>query len=55
MRKWEMKRTESEEEAEKLLDEGWEPFSADFNFVSNVEGNPLMVTRYMWFKKRVAE
>lgn len=48
MRIWDMKRAESETEAEQLLDAGWEPFSADFVIIDNI-----IVTRYMWFKKRV--
>lgn len=54
MKQWEMKRAESETEAEQLLEAGWEPFSADFNFAGNVEGKPFIVTRYMWFKRKVA-
>lgn len=48
MRIWDMKKADNEDEAEKLLNDGWEPFSVDFTIINNV-----IVTRYMWFKKRV--
>lgn len=53
MREWDIKRADNETEVEQLLDAGWEPFAVDFNFLGNVEGKPFIVTRYMWFKKKV--
>ena len=46
MRNWEMKRADTETEAEQQLEDGWEPFSVDFVIINNV-----IIIRYMWFKK----
>ena len=47
---WGIKRAVSEEKAEKLLNDGWEPFSEGNAMVGNT-----VATTYLWFKKKDVE
>lgn len=47
---WGIIRAATEDEADKLLDDGWEPFSEDCAMVG-----ATTATTYLWFKKKNAE